>query len=149
MVGAFMYVEHRTLHEDAMPDRTTILIIDETTDHRDILGRLLRAVGYRVVEAGPGEDALTKACGERPDLILTALSLPGQPTWETTRLLRSQPLLDNTPILATTIYNTLLPWSRVRAIGCSDCFDKPFDFDEVLYRVTALLPKPPQAAFAA
>jgi CheY-like chemotaxis protein len=128
--------------------KRTIMIIDETPDHRDILGRLLRAVGYRVVEAGPGEEALNTARDERPDLILTALALPGQPTWETTRLLRSQPALDATPILATTIYNTLLPWSRVRAIGCTDCFDKPFDFDEVLYRVSALLPNPPQAAFA-
>jgi DNA-binding response OmpR family regulator len=42
-----------------------------------------------------------------------------------------------------------LPWSRMRALGCTDCFDKPFDFDEVLYRVTALLPNPPQATFAA
>ncbi len=124
----------------------TIMIIDDTPDHCDILGRLLRAVGYQVVEAAPGEEALRVACEARPDLILTALSLPGQPAWETARLLRAQPALANTPILGTTLYNTLLPWSRVRAIGCSDFVDKPFDIDELLYRVTALLPHSPHAA---
>ena len=131
-----------------MPHRT-IMIIDETPDHRDILGRLLRAAGYRVVESAPGDEALSMACNVRPDLILTALSLPGQPAWETARLLRSQPVLADTPILGSTLYNTLLPWSRVRAIGCSDYLDKPFDLDELLYRVTTLLPNPPQAALAA
>jgi CheY-like chemotaxis protein len=131
-----------------MPHRT-IMIIDDTPDHRDILGRLLRAVGYRVVEAAPGEEALAMACNVRPDLILTALSLPGQPAWETARLLRNQPTLAKTPILGATLYNTLLPWSRVRAIGCSDFIDKPFDIDDLLYRITALLPTSPHAALAA
>jgi CheY-like chemotaxis protein len=130
-----------------MPHRT-ILIIDDTPDHRDILGRLLRAVGYQVVEAAPGEEALTMACTVRPDLILTALSLPGQPAWETARLLRDQPALASTPILGATLYNTLLPWSRIRAIGCSDLVDKPFDIDELLHRVSTLLPHTPPAALA-
>ena len=127
-----------------MPHRTFLIIVD-TPDHRDILGRLLRAVGYRVVEAAPGEEAVSTACSVRPDLILTALSLPGQPAWETARLLRGQPALASTPILGSTLYNTLLPWSRVRAIGCTDFLDKPFDLDELLYRITALLPNSPQA----
>ena len=55
----------------------TIMIIDDTPDHRAMLGCLLRAVGYRVLEASPGEAALDQARSERPDLILTALSLPG------------------------------------------------------------------------
>jgi CheY-like chemotaxis protein len=39
----------------------TIMIIDDTADHRDLLSRLLRAVGYRVIEASPGEEALEQA----------------------------------------------------------------------------------------
>ena len=127
----------------------TIMIIDDVPDHRDILVRLLRAVGYRVLVTDPGEAALAAARAERPDLILMALSLPGQPTWETARLLRGQPYLERTPILGATIYNTLLSWSRVRAIGCADFVDKPYDFDDLLRRVAALMPQTPQPAFAA
>jgi CheY-like chemotaxis protein len=123
----------------------TILIIEEIPDHRDFLCRLLRAVGYRVVEATPAT-ALDTARAERPDLILTALSLPGQPAWETARLIAQQPGLGSTPILAATVFNTLLPWPRIRAIGCADLLDKPFDLDELLRRVAALLPQAPSLA---
>jgi DNA-binding response OmpR family regulator len=128
-----------------MPHRT-ILIIEDTPDHGDFLTRLLRAVGYRVVITGPGAQALDAARAATPDLILTALSLPGQPAWETARLLRDEPALAYTPILGATVYSTLLPWSRVRALGCADLVDKPFDLDELLRRVALLLPDAPMAA---
>lgn len=131
-----------------MPHRT-ILIIDDTPDHRDIVGLLLRGVGFRVIEAAPGAEALQAARAERPDLILTALSLPGQPAWETTRLLRDDPALAATPILGTTIYNTMLPWAWVRRIGCNDFVDKPYDIDELLRRIDLLLPARPSAPLAA
>ena len=87
---------------------------------------------------------------ETPDLILTALSLPGQPSWETARMLRALPSLDGTPILGATVFNTLLSRSRVRAIGCADFVDKPFDLDELLLHIAALLPpKAPLALIAA
>jgi CheY-like chemotaxis protein len=125
------------------------MIIDDTPDHRDMLGRLLRAVGYRVVEASPGEAALEQARGERPDLILTALSLPGQPAWETARLLRDQPALADTPILGASVYNPLLTPSRAQALGCADYVDKPFDLDDLLRRIMQLLSGAPPALLAA
>jgi len=127
----------------------TIMIIDETPDHRDMLGRLLRAVGYRVLEAIPGQAALDQASGERPDLMLTALSLPGQPAWETARLLRGQPALADTPILGASVYSPLLTQSRAQALGCADYVNKPFDLDDLLRRILLLLPSAPPAMLAA
>ncbi len=127
----------------------TIMIIDDTPDHRDMLGHLLRAVGYRVLEAIPGQAALDQARGERPDLILTALSLPGQPAWETARLLRDQPALADTPILGASVYNPLLTPSRAQALGCADYVDKPFDLDDLLRRILLLLPSAPPIVLAA
>ena len=127
----------------------TIMIIDDTPDHRDMLGRLLRAVGYRVLEAIPGQAALDQARGERPDLILTALSLPGQPAWETARLLRGQPALADTPILGASVYNPLLTASRAQALGCADYVNKPFDLDDLLRRILLLLPSAPPTLLAA
>ncbi|HWQ13384.1 MAG TPA: response regulator [Roseiflexaceae bacterium] len=118
----------------------TIMIVDDTHDHRDILARLLRAIGYRVVEAEPGEQAIARAQAEAPDLVLTALSLPGQPLWETARALRALPALHTTPMLGTTVLTTLLPHSRIRRIMGLDYVDKPFDFDDLLERIRALLP---------
>jgi CheY-like chemotaxis protein len=129
--------------------RQTIMIVDDTPDHRSILRRLLDAVGYRVLEAVSGADAIDRACEERPDLILMALSLPGHPAWETARRLAAQPALQHTPILGTTVYNTLLTAPRVRSIGCADFVDKPFDIDDLLHRISMLLPDAPRPAFVA
>jgi two-component system cell cycle response regulator DivK len=127
----------------------TIMIIDEIPDHRTILCHLLRAEGYRVLEALPDEEALDRARRERPDLILTALSLPGQPGWEIARRLRAQPALQHTPILGTTVYNTLLSASHIRAIGCVGYIDKPFDLDDLLDRISSLLRDAPHPTMAA
>ena len=127
----------------------TILIIDETPDHRTILSHLLRAEGYHVFEATAGAEALDQARNARPDLILLALSLPDRPGWETTRRLRALQALAHTPILGTTVYNTLLSASRVRALGCVGYVDKPFDIDYLLYRISTLLPDAPRAALLA
>jgi DNA-binding response OmpR family regulator len=127
----------------------TIMIIDEAHEHRDILSRLLRAVGYRVVESDPGENAVGRAQSESPDLILMSLSLPGQPSWETARALRSLPSVRHTPILGATTLTTLLPHSHLRSLGCEDYIAKPFDLDDLLSRIRALLPDMVGAALAA
>jgi len=129
--------------------RRTIMIVDDTPDHLSFLRRLLAAVGYRVLEAVSGTDALDQARAEQPDLILMTLSLPGHSGWETARLLRDQPTLQDTPILGTTIYNTLLTAPRARANGFSDFVDKPFDLDVLLNRISTLLTDTPPSAFAA
>jgi CheY-like chemotaxis protein len=119
----------------------TILIIDDTADHRDILSRLLRATGYDVFEVIPGPDALTRALQVHPDLILADLSLPGQPGWETICQLRTHAPLAETPVIGTTVFSTLLPrWRTQSSIGCTDYVDKPFDLDYILERVRDLLP---------
>lgn len=129
--------------------RRTILIIDDTPDHRDILRRLLQSVGYRVVVVSPGDEAVHSAQRERPDLIVAALSLPGQLAWETARKLRAHPSLATTPIIGTTVYSTLLNPTRVRAIGFADYVEKPFNTDELLYRIGRLMPDAPHHAYVA
>lgn len=121
-----------------MADRT-ILIIDNTPDHRDLLRLLLQAVGYRVITA-PSAEAAARAQHEQPDLILAELSLPGQAAWEAARALRAIPKLADTPMLGTTVYNTLIHTARVEAIGCAGYVEKPFNIDYLLHRINQLLP---------
>lgn len=118
----------------------TILIIDETPDHLDILSRFLCSAGYHVVVATSSGEAADLAQREQPDLILAALSLPGQSGWEVARQLRSTPNLASTPILGTTVYNTLLTASRIKALGLAACIEKPFDLDGLLHHIGRFMP---------
>jgi putative two-component system response regulator len=129
--------------------RQTILIVDDTPDHLDILRRFLQSVGYRVLVATSSADAMDQAQREKPDLILAALSLPGHPGWETAHQLRSLPTLARTPILGTTVYNTLISSSRVRSIGCADYVEKPFNMDDLLHRIGKLISASPWMPAAA
>ncbi|HEU5089349.1 MAG TPA: response regulator [Roseiflexaceae bacterium] len=127
--------------------RSTILIIDDSAEHRDIVSRLLRAADFTVYEAQPGLEALDIANTQQPDLILLGLSLPGQPGWETARQLRNRAALRHVPILGATVFNALISRARARAIGCVDYVDKPFDLDVLLARIHSLLgPAPTLAA---
>lgn len=117
----------------------TILIVDDTYEHRDILRRLLQSAGYWVIEAQSGSDALKKSQFVRPDLILASLSFPEHLAWKTIQQLREQPALSQTPILGTTVYNTLLSRTQVRSVGCVDYVEKPFDFDYLLTSIDHFL----------
>ncbi|MGB9751889.1 MAG: response regulator [Roseiflexus castenholzii] len=124
----------------------TILIIDEDPDHRAILVRLLRFSGYHVIEAAPSNAPDRFSSGIRPDLILCSLSLPGQCAWETVRQLHTLSEIAAVPILATTVYTTLIKRSQVQSIGCVDYIDKPFDLDGLITYVRNLLSPPAIAA---
>jgi DNA-binding response OmpR family regulator len=123
-----------------------ILIVDDTAEHRDIVGRLLRAAGFNVIEMSPGPQVIEIAHEHLPDLILLGLSLPGQPAWETADQLRRSARLRHVPILGATVFTTLISRARARSIGCVDYIDKPFDLDSLLSRVYSLIP--PATSFA-
>ena len=53
-----------------------ILVVEDDFDTRYVLSLILRTEGYEVVTAADGECALTVAQGERPDLIITDISMP-------------------------------------------------------------------------
>lgn len=114
-----------------------------------MLHRLLVAAGYHVIASQPGSDAMDKAQMLRPDLILAALSLPGQPAWETVRQLRAAVSLAQTPILGTTVYSALLSIARVKAAGLEGYVEKPFDIDDLLGRIHQMIGDPPRPALSA
>jgi CheY-like chemotaxis protein len=122
----------------------TILVIDETPDHLEFLRRLLGGVGYHIIAAETGHDALGQAEQRQPDLVLMSLPVPGDVAWEETRRLGAQPMLARSPILGTTVYTPLVDQSRARAVGCVDYVEKPFNVDHLLSRINQLLPHTPR-----
>ena len=76
-----------------------VLIVDDDEDSRTICRELLRHYGYRVIEAGNGEDGLTLADAERPDLVIVDLRLPGQHGMELIRELQEQAAPRSVPIM--------------------------------------------------
>ena len=84
----------------------------------------------------PGPDALSMARAERPDLILLDVMLPGLSGLEVCRVLRQE---SSTPILMLTAKGTEVDKVVGLQLGADDYVTKPFSFNELLARVTALL----------
>src|SRR5258708_9031730 len=105
----------------------TVLLVEDNEDNRIISSTVLRHVGYHVLEAEDGEQALEVARASRPNLILMDISIPKIDGWEATRAIRRDPQLRDIPIIALTAH--ALPDDRERAaeIGFSAYLAKPVE----------------------
>jgi two-component system response regulator len=117
----------------------TVLLVEDTEDNRFMMRRLLEMTGYRVVEAMNGEEAVTLAQTERPELILMDLSLPLIDGLAATRLIRKLPELEATPIIAVSAHDTSDFQSEAIQAGCNRYMTKPIDFSELEELIGELL----------
>jgi two-component system OmpR family response regulator len=113
-----------------------ILIVE---DEPDLLGSLLRAVredGYAADAAEDGEEGLFKAESYDYDAILLDVMLPGIDGWEVLGKLRKT---KKTPVLMLTARDAVRDRVKGLDTGADDYVIKPFDIDEVLARLRALI----------
>ena len=113
-----------------------VLVVEDEDAIRETLRYNLAREGYSVIEAANGPDALTLARSERPDLILLDVMLPGLSGLEVCRVLRQE---SSMPILMLTAKGTEVDTVVGLQLGADDYMTKPFSFNELLARVTALL----------
>lgn len=113
-----------------------ILVIEDEPGLLRTISKTLREEGYVVDPASDGEDGLFKAQGVDYDLIILDVLLPKLDGWEVLRQLRRD---KKTPVLMLTARGATR--DRVRGLdgGADDYQTKPFEFEELLARVRALI----------
>ena len=114
-----------------------IMIADDDPNIRELIGAMLKDSGFSVCEAKDGRDALQLMMTENPDLAIIDLMMPHMDGYELCRKLRQY--YDNMPVLMLTA-KAELP-SKVKGFesGADDYLTKPFEGDELILRVRALL----------
>jgi two-component system, OmpR family, response regulator MprA len=117
-----------------------VLVVEDDLDIAGVLRRSLDKEGYEVRVAGDGEDALDQASVFEPDAVVLDLGLPRLDGVEVCRRLRAE---GDVPILVLTARDALE--SRVEGLdsGADDYLVKPFERDELLARMRALLRRRP------
>ncbi|WP_460370299.1 response regulator transcription factor [Actinocorallia lasiicapitis] len=117
--------------------RAHILVVDDEPAVREALVSSLEFEGHQVSEAGDGVDALRMAEKARPDLIVLDVLMPRMDGLTACRRLRTQG--DHTPVLMLTARDMV--GDRVTGLdaGADDYLVKPFELDELLARIRALL----------
>jgi two-component system OmpR family response regulator len=119
-----------------------ILVVEDEAKLADILSTGLEKKGYAVDVLGNGEEALTRLSLHRADydLVILDLMLPGKEGSEVCREAREKGV--TTPILILTARNETEKKVELLLAGADDYLVKPFSFDELLARMTALLRRP-------
>jgi two-component system cell cycle response regulator DivK len=112
-------------------DGATVLLVEDTEDNRQMMGRLLEMSGFRVVEATNGREAVEVAEREKPEIILMDLSLPFIDGLAATRRIRDIPGLKKVPIVAVSAHDTADFHHEALAAGCDAYITKPIDYTEL------------------
>jgi DNA-binding response OmpR family regulator len=117
-------------------EKATILLVDDDPALLRLVTMSLRGEGYRVITAYRGADALRLAYREQPDLIILDIMMPHMDGWEVCQRLRE---MTDTPIIFLTARDGLQDRLRGFAAGADDYIAKPFNIDELLLRIAAVL----------
>ena len=109
-----------------------ILVVDDKAHNRAVLKEFLAPLGFEVIEATNGEECLAQAKQYLPGLILLDLVMPVLDGFETSRLLRQEPHLNQVIIIATSA--SILPEDEGLSYqaGCNAFLTKPLDFEQLL-----------------
>jgi CheY-like chemotaxis protein len=107
------------------------MVVEDYDDTRMLLKRCLEDLGYGVLEASNGQEAVDIASREHPDLILMDLDLPILDGIAATQCIRQQAEMEKVPIVAVTAYPLSYTHVKAFAKGCNEYMAKPIDLAEL------------------
>ena len=116
-----------------------ILLVEDNEMNRDMLSRRLTKRGHEVVIAVDGQEGVTMASSEAPEIILLDMSLPVMDGWEAARILKADDATRSIPIIALTAHAMAGDRERCLEAGCEDYDTKPIEFKRLLGKIDTLL----------
>jgi len=117
----------------------SVLIVDDEEDVIELVRYNLDRSGYRVEAANSGEEALAKARGKLPDLVILDLMLPGMDGIEVCKKLKSDVKTEGVPILMLTAKGEEADIVAGLELGADDYVTKPFSPKVLMARVRRIL----------
>ncbi len=118
---------------------TKILIAEDERDIRDLITFTLRFANYDVVAASNGEEAVTLARQEVPDLILMDVRMPRMTGYEACALIKAEPNLKDIPIIFLSAKGQDSEVQAGLQAGAVEYLLKPFAPDQLTARIQAIL----------
>lgn len=116
-----------------------ILVVDDDSAINELIKINLELSGYSVVQALDGIEGFAIAKQEKPSLIILDVMMPDVDGYTVAQRVRMNPELKDVPILMLTALSQLNDKIRGFDIGVDDYLVKPFEMEELLVRVRALL----------
>jgi DNA-binding response OmpR family regulator len=114
----------------------TILLVDDETRMLDLLDLYLKPHGFKCIKVESGKDALTYLEEEKIDIVILDVMMPEMDGWTTCKKIRE---FSNVPIIMLTARSETVDVIKGLKFGADDYVTKPFNEDELLARIEALL----------
>jgi putative two-component system response regulator len=115
-----------------------ILVVDDQEINRDVLEAMLKKLGYQVVSAESGLQALEKI-SLSTDLVLLDVSMPDMDGFQVVTQIRNHPQLFDLPIIMVTALDDRVHRLRAVEVGANDFIGKPVDMTELRTRCKSML----------
>jgi len=112
--------------------RQRILVVDDNVTNVAMLVWLLEPLGFAVVTAGSGKEALRRAQEQKPDLVLLDLVMPGMDGLDTAQMLRRNPEFDQTRIVGLSATVTKSDYKAAFIEACNVFLEKPINIEQLL-----------------
>ncbi len=119
-----------------------ILLIEDNEESRDALSQRLERRGYNVVSARDGQQDVSMAGPENPDLILMDMNMPVLDGWQAAREIKALEKTRHISIIGLTAHAMAGDREKAPAAGCSDYHTKPVDFPGLMAQIEAVLRAP-------
>ena len=117
----------------------TLLVVDDQADIRLLYRAVFTRIGWSVMEAASGPDALAMlACGDSPDVVVLDVQMPDLDGWDTLASIRAHPLASDVPVILCTVKSRSDDARRAWQLGCDGYLTKPFSIAELTDEVTAV-----------
>jgi DNA-binding response OmpR family regulator len=114
-------------------------VADDEEDLRELVAYRLTRSGYQVIGARDGLQALELAAERTPDLMVLDVMMPKLDGYELTRRVRAEAALRSIPVILLTARSQESDIDRGFEVGADDYLKKPFNPDELVARVRAVL----------
>ena len=114
-----------------------ILIVDDEKDIDEVLTHFVKSIGFEVVVALSGKEALEILDLKKPDLILLDIAMPGMDGLEVLRGIRKKDV--EVPVVIITAYKDAEKVVEGFRLGAKDCIFKPFDLDYLAKVIRSLI----------
>jgi two-component system cell cycle response regulator DivK len=123
------------------PELHHILIVDDYEDNRQMMRKLLEMIGYAVLEADNGLDAVRITQQKKPSLVIMDLGLPLLSGMDAARMIHETPETSEIPIIILSAYDAAGAQDDAIACGCSAYLTKPVDYATLEKTIWTLLGK--------
>lgn len=117
----------------------TIMIVDDSSSLRQVVGIALKSAGYEVIEAADGKAALTKLDGKKINLIISDVNMPNMDGISLVRAVKQMPAYKFTPIVMLTTENQDSKKREGQEAGAKAWVVKPFKPDQLVAAVQKLV----------